>query len=224
MAPTHPPPHPEHPARLMSQFDVPVVVEVTHAPWTDSAIGGDRRHVQAVSNRLLADGIYVPALTLGITDGQVAAVGALLADTSPSRKSGFHLRAPTARFSLHPTPRLRWTGSSPFRARKDGPGDAGLPDRRQPRWRCAPRTRGGRDLVFPSKRTPEPSGISAATLERPRPAPGSHHRPLNSDTQPWGTEDSEAIAMVRNARMTWLSMLRHASWAIWSLPSVLQET
>ena len=122
------------------------------------------------------------ALTLGISRMDRSPIGALLADTFAFAQIWLPPEGADSAIFVHPMPRLRWTNSSPFRARKDGPRDAGLRPQTTslaPR----PRTRGGRDLVF-KQRHLNPSGISTATLEAD-PALGAITDLLNSDTQPW---------------------------------------
>ena len=214
LQPTHPL-YPEHPARLMSRMpDVPVVVEVTHAPWTDSANWGvDQRHIQTVSNRLLADGIYVLcAHTRYFPDGQVAAVGALLSDAFAFVQVWLPPEgADSAIFVASNAPIAADRIRARFGHGKMALETLGFPTADSLAGAALLGRAGIATWSAQASARLNASGISTATLERPTLHLGAITDLLNSDTQPWGTEDSEAIAMVRSARMTWLSMLRHAS-------------
>ena len=197
LQPTHPL-YPEHPARLMSRMpDVPVVVEVTHAPWTDSANWGvDQRHIQTVSNRLLADGIYVLcAHTRYFPDGQVAAVGALLSDAFAFVQVWLPPEgADSAIFVASNAPIAADKIRARFGHGKTALETLGFPTADNLAGAALLGRAGIMTWSAQTSARLNASGISTATLERPTLHLGAITDRLNSDTQPWGTEDSEAIA------------------------------
>lgn len=214
LKPTHPL-YAEHPARLLSRMpDVPAVVEIAHSPWTDSTNWGiDGTHIKAVSRRLVSDGVYVLCIhTRYFADGQVAAIGGLLSDTFEHVQLWLPPEgADSALFVASKAPlevgRLR----ARFGHGKTALEALGFP--------TADSLAGGAILGGDSVRawadrtqtTLNPFGLSDAVLQRPTLHLASTTAFSDAPSNPWGSEDSEAIAMVRSARFTWLAILEQAS-------------
>jgi len=214
LQPTHPL-YPEHSARLLSRMpETPAIVEIVHAPWTDSSNWGvDKGHIEAVSRRLVSDGIYVLCIhTRFFEDGQVAAVGGLLTDTFSHAQLWLPPEgADSAIFVASNAPievdRLR----ARFGQGKTALETLGFP--------TADSLAGGailgRDGVqaWADRSTAQlnPFGISRAILQRPTLHLAAVTDLSESQPSPWAAADSDAIAMVRRARVTWLAMLEQAS-------------
>ena len=214
LQPTHPL-YPEHPARLMSRMpNVPAVVEITHAPWTDGANWGvDEGHVQAVSRRLLTDGVYVLCVhTRYFKDGQVAAIGGLLSDAFDHAQLWLPPEgADSAIFVASNAPievdRLR----ARFNHGKTALEALGFPTADSLAGGAILGRDGLRAWAHRSQTQLRPGRLTAAVLERPTLHLAAITDLTDEATGPWGSEESSAITMVRNARVTWLAMLKQAS-------------
>ena len=194
--------------------DVPVVVDIVHSPWTDGANWGlDEQHIETVSQRLGQDGVYVLCLhTRFFDDGQLSAVASGLSRTfshaqlwlAPEGVDSAIFVASDAPITLN---RIR----ARFNHARTALEALGFPTAESLAGAALLGTEGVKAWGDLSTTELNATQMSRAILERPTLHLAAVTGLTSEHPSPWDTEDSDAIAMVRSARLTWLDMLEQAS-------------